>query len=294
MMPPSPPLVSVIVPSYNAAHFLTETLASVAAQSYAHWEVLVIDDGSTDETPALLRSLTMPTLRYHRQANQGVAAARNQGLALAKGELIAFLDADDLFAPDNLRQKVEFLQAHPSIGLVHSAEEVFDSETAQTLRLAKGKGGKVQKTLLEMRENVIHSPSSVLVRASLLEKVGGFDTRLSTSADWEMWVRLAGATEFGYLPQALVRYRVHQAQMHRNIPKMEQDMRYAFAKSHRAGFFENEAHYRYCCANLYLTLSACYWGDQRDYLKFARFFIRSLTTHPRPFWQRVQKRISGK
>ncbi|NJL11823.1 MAG: glycosyltransferase [Microscillaceae bacterium] len=293
-MMPSHPLVSVIVPSYNAAHFLTQTLASVAAQSYPHWEVLVIDDGSTDETPALLSALAMPALRYHRQANQGVAAARNQGLALARGELIAFLDADDLFTPDNLQQKVEFLQAHPTIGLVHAAEEVFDSQTEQTLRLATGQGGKVQKALLEMRENVIHSPSSVLVRAHLLEQVGGFDTRLSTSADWEMWVRLAGVTDFGYLPQALVRYRVHSGQMHRNIRKMEQDMRYAFAKSHRAGFFESEKHYRYCRANLYLTLSACYWGDQRDYIRFARFFLRSLVTHLRPFWQRVHQRISKK
>jgi glycosyltransferase involved in cell wall biosynthesis len=285
-------LVSVVIPCYNAEKYIAATLQSVLQQTYQAVEVLVVDDGSKDGSAMIVADVasTEPRVRLHSKPNSGVADSRNVGIELAQGEYIAFLDADDLFEPENLARKVAYLEQHPQVGLVHSAEERFQSETNQTVEIIQGKGGRVLPLLLEMSTTVIHSPSSVVVRRTVLDDAGHFDTKLSTSADWEMWVRLARCTEFGYLPQTLVRYRIHGQQMHNNIPLMERDMLYAFTKLHQEGtYFSSEAYYRQCLANLYLILAACYRGDMHDNAQFLRFLAKSVSTDIRPLWRRIRR-----
>ncbi|RPD46895.1 glycosyltransferase [Hymenobacter sediminis] len=285
-------LVSVVIPCYNAEKYIAATLQSVLQQTYPAVEVLVVDDGSKDASAKIVADIarTQPQVRLHSKPNSGVADSRNVGISLAQGEYIAFLDADDLFEPENLARKVAYLEQHPHIGLVHSAEERFQSETNQTVEVIQGKGGQVLPLLLEMSTTVIHSPSSVVVRRSVLDEAGHFDTKLSTSADWEIWVRLARCTEFGYLTETLVRYRIHGQQMHNNIPLMERDMLYAFTKLHQEGsYFSSEAYYRQCLANLYLILAACYRGDMHDNARFLRFLAKSVSTDVRPLWRRLRR-----
>lgn len=285
------PVVSVIIPCYNAENYIAATLHSITEQSYAAVEIIVVDDGSKDNSAKIVAAIAGSDSRITlvSKPNTGVANSRNVGIGLATGEYIAFLDADDLFKPDNLAAKVAYLQQHPTIGLVHSAEERFQSETGATVAVITGRGGQVLPLLLAMSTNVIHSPSSVVVRKSLLDEVGHFDTNLSTSADWQMWVRLAKRTAFGYLDQALVRYRIHSQQMHNNIPLMERDMVYAFRKLHQENdYFESESHYRECLSNLYLILAACYRGDMHDTRRFVHFLIKSVTTDIRPLWRRLR------
>lgn len=286
-------LVSVIIPCYNAEKYIAETLQSVLQQTYPTLEVIVVDDGSKDTSAAIVAAVSArePRVRLHAKPNSGVADSRNVGIGLAQGEYIAFLDADDLFEPDNLARKVDYLAQHQAIGLVHSAETRFRSETGQTVEVIQGRGGQVLPLLLGMSTTVIHSPSSVVVRRQVLDQAGHFDTKLSTSADWELWVRLARETEFGYLPQTLVRYRIHGQQMHNNIPLMERDMVYAFDKLHRQGsYFVSESYYQQCLANLYLILAACYRGDMHDNKRFLYFLAKSVVTDIKPLWWRLWRR----
>lgn len=276
------PLVSVIIPAYNAAHFLSETINSVLSQTYQNIELLIVDDGSADDSAALVKGFEDERIRYWHKKNSGVSDTRNFGIIQAKGAYIAFLDADDLFLPHNLEKKVLFLENNREIDLVHSAEVRFDSNTGSERALVHGSGGSVLEKLLSMSGSVIHSPSSVLVRKKLLEKTGGFDTRLSTSADWDMWVRFATETGFGYLPEPLVKYRVHAAQMHNNIRLMDRDMHLAMDKHFKKGLFSSVEHYYYCLAKMRLVLSACYLGDERNLHKSIKLFLLSVKNNPRP------------
>ena len=276
------PLVSIIIPAYNAAHFLAETINSVLSQTYQNFELLIVDDGSTDDTAAVVKGFGDERIRYWHKKNSGVSDTRNFGISKAKGAYIAFLDADDLFLPQNLEKKILFLENNQEIDLVHSAEVRFDSSIGSEIALMEGSGGEVLEKLLSMSGNVIHSPSSVLVRKKLLEKTGGFDPRLSTSADWDMWVRFAKETSFGYIPEPLVKYRVHAAQMHNNIRLMDRDMHLAMNKHFKEGLFSSVKHYYYCLAKMRLVLSACYLGDERNLSKSVKLFLLSVKNNPKP------------
>lgn len=281
--------VSVIIPCYNAEKFIAHTIQSVLNQTFDNLEVILINDGSTDDSEKIILSFEDKRIKYIKKENSGVAATRNYGIDLAQGKYIAFLDADDLFLPDNLGNKVQYLEKKPEISLVHSAEIRFDSLTNTDKRIVHGLGGNVLHQLLEFSGNVIHSPSSVVVRKEKLKEVNGFDENLSTSADWDLWVRLANKSEFGYLDFCLVKYREHSNQMHYNISLMEKDMLYAFKKFKKYDFFKDKKYYRYCLAKICLILSACYRKDQPIFFKFIYFLIKSIFLHPKPFLQKIFK-----
>ncbi len=283
------PFVSVVVPCYNAESFISETIQSVLAQTYSSWELIIVDDGSRDDSAKIIQSFQDERIRYFYQENAGVSCARNTGIAQARGKYIAFLDADDLYLPENLEKKVNFLENHPGCVLVHSDVIDFDSATGKPLAITSGTAGKVLNDLLEMSKTVVYSPTSVMLRRAIMEQHEGFDPNLSTSADWEMWVQMARRGDFGRVAEPLVKYRLHSAQMHQNIPRMEQDMRYAFEKLRKEQVFQSKAHYRYCLARLSLILSACYLKDARNYGKFLQFFGKSLFNHPAPLLERLFK-----
>lgn len=286
--------VSVIVPAFNAGKFIHQTITSALQQSIDSLELIIVDDGSTDDTVAKIKQLSDPRITLIQQANNGVSVARNRGIESAKGEFIAFLDADDLYCYNNLEEKIAFLKAYPNIGLVHSAEQYFSADALEDVKhqnFSRGVGGEVLHHLLTFNKAVLNSPSSVVLRASLLKKVGGFDEKLSTSADWDLWVRLAKETEFGYLDEPLVQYRVHDQQMHRNIALMEKDMLYAFHKHFQNGTFYSHQFYKFCQAKLYLILSACYMGDARMPGKAFKLLLKSFLTNPKPGFQYFRDRF---
>lgn len=276
------PTISVIIPAYNAAAYIGEAIQSVLDQTFSDFELIVVDDGSTDDTAAVVKGFTDSRIHYHHQANAGVANARNVGIGKVEGVFVAFLDADDLFLPANLEKKLYFLKGNPAISLVHSSEIKFDSTTGKIMNIVQGTEGNVLEKLLCMGEHVIHSPSSVVVRKELLNRIGGFDPKLSTSADWDMWVRMAVKTWFGYIQEPLVKYRIHPSQMHNNIRLMDRDMHYAMHKHYREGIFCSLDQYRYCLANLRLVLSACYLGDAKDISSSLKYLLLSLSGNPRP------------
>ncbi|MEM7773574.1 MAG: glycosyltransferase [Cyanobacteria bacterium P01_E01_bin.6] len=217
------PRISVVIPTYNCDRYLTEAIASVFAQSYQDVELLVIDDGSTDSTSALLDEYG-DRLRHVVQANQGVAVARNHGIQLSQGEFIAFLDADDVWLPHKLAAQVEIFdacqRAGESIGIVHSGWHRVDEQghplmdvcpwqTAPTLDL---EGWLQWKPVL---------PSAMMFRRDWLLRADGFDPRFPPAEDTDLVLRLAlMGCETRWLKDITVRYRQHQeSAMHKGLPQ---------------------------------------------------------------------------
>ena len=204
------PRVSVIVPTYNSARFLGRAINSILAQTYTDYEIIVVDDGSTDDTRDVLRPFR-DRVRYFFQANRGAASARNLALAQAGGELIAYLDADDMWYPPRLETEVAFLDSHRECGLVHSDATIIDERdhvlhpayNADTLREVPH--GHCALSLL--RQCHVHVPT-VLERRDCIDRVGGFDERLTCSEDYFHWIRIAmDGMAVGYIPEPLALYR---------------------------------------------------------------------------------------
>jgi O-antigen biosynthesis protein len=199
------PLVSVVVPTYNRATLVCRAVRSVLAQTFPDYEVLVVDDGSTDETEEAVRSIPDPRVHYLRQSrNRGVSAARNRGIRAARGEFIAFLDSDDEWLPEKLERQVRVLQEAPEeVGLVYSGVRSVDgSGSGWTFRPRHR--GDVYGEILEA--NPIHSGSSVMVRRNVVRTAGFFDEGIPAIEDFDYWIRIARFYRFEAVDEPLVRY----------------------------------------------------------------------------------------
>ena len=213
------PLVTVIIPAYNAGAYLGEAIDSARAQTYSPIEIIVVDDGSTDRTPALLAPyVSANKIKYIYQANAGVASARNAGINAARGKYIAFLDSDDRWQPDKLAKQLP-LFADPKVGLVYSDMQCIGAVTGRYgVTVPRGyHRGRVLPALI--KENFIGA-STVVARRALLQSAGGFQIDsasaiLSTVEDYHLWLRLARITNFDYVDEPLALYRVHAGQSSR-------------------------------------------------------------------------------
>lgn len=276
------PLVSVIIPNYNYAHYLPQAVESVLAQTYANLEIMVVDDGSTDDSEAILRGYGN-RLRWIKRQNQGVAAARNLGASQTTGQLVAFLDADDLWLPDKLERQVQRFLNDPELGLVHCGVEEIDKE-GQHLRFRDdGLEGWVAKDMLIFNRGVIlGGGSGVIVPRDEFAAVAGFDTSLSTSADWDLFYRLAARRRVGFVSAPLLKYRVHNSNMHRNVRAMEHDMLIGYEKAFSNSTDEFRALRRRCYGNLHMVLAGSFFraGQTTD---FARHALKSLWLTPGNF-----------
>ena len=207
------PRVSVVIPTYNYARYVSEAIDSVLAQSFEELEVIVVDDGSTDQTAEILRAFG-GQLCDIRQEHRGLSAARNTGIRAARGQYVAFLDSDDLWLPDKVSLQVARLDAEPEVGLVYGETLLFDDSTPATLTLhshfAPHPSGRILSWLV--CENVIPSPTP-MVRRELFERVGLFDETLSACEDWDMWIRIARVCEIAYVDRVLAKKRQHQENM---------------------------------------------------------------------------------
>lgn len=204
---PQAPRVSVVIPAYNAERCIGEAIQSVLKQSYREWEVVVVDDGSTDRTSEVVAGFG-ERVRYLRQTNAGAAAARNAGIREARGELIAFLDADDVWLPDKLQLQVAYLDAHPETALVYADVQMQreDGRLLPSYLAEKKHAGSGRIFDAVVQEYFIHT-SSTLIRRSCLEEVGGFDPALKTAEDRDLWLRLAYRWPVGLVEQPLALVR---------------------------------------------------------------------------------------
>lgn len=215
--------ISVIIPTYNYGRFIREAIDSVLAQTYPVAEIIVVDDGSTDDTLKILAGFGNRIVTVV-QNNAGAAAARNRGMAVARGDYLAFLDSDDLWLREKTEKQIALFEADPDLGLVHCGAERVDA-AGKTLSVElSGLEGWVARQLIVLGHGLVAVGSSMMVPRRVAEEIGGFDSRLPACEDGDFCYRVALRYRFGFVPEPLVRYRQHGDGIHLNIPRMEDAM----------------------------------------------------------------------
>ena len=218
------PIVDVIIPAYNISRHLPAALESVMAQTYANWHIIVVDDGSNDGTEAAIRPYQDrlgERLAYYKQPNQGPSAARNTGIRQSSGELIAFLDGDDLWLPDRLAVSVACLERRPAAGLSYGLITRM-TESGKLLDTFRGNGAGSEGKLasqIYMRRVEFPCPT-VTVRRSCLQQVGLFDESMRATEDRDLWLRIAQRYEIAFIPEVLAYYRIASSSASLNYDKM--------------------------------------------------------------------------
>ncbi len=226
-MSTSPP-VSVVIPVYNGARTIRATIESVLRQTHSDFEIVLVNDGSTDQTLAVIYSIVDPRIRCFSKSNGGQATARNCGISKSTGEYIAFLDADDLWHPSKLKHHKEILDLNPAAGAAYcktiglGAEETLDSVLKRISPDLSPKlpSGRILEPLI--RSNIIGSGSNFFVRRNVIEKIGGFNQNVTGVEDWDFYLRVAEKYEIHCVQNQEVFYRIYSKSFStRNIAAME-------------------------------------------------------------------------
>jgi glycosyltransferase involved in cell wall biosynthesis len=208
-----PDLISVIIPAHNAARFIRRTLASVLRQTHAALEAIVVDDGSTDETAAIVEEIASGDgrLRLLRSRKLGVSAARNLGIAQARGDLIAPLDADDIWHPQKLQKQLAVMRAGTDrLGVVYCWSRGIDDNDRVILPSWNDSTASGDVLHAIIVRGIAGNGSTPLIKRQFIEVVGGYDTAVTLSEDWKFYTALAAVCEFAVVPQYLVGYRLHE------------------------------------------------------------------------------------
>jgi glycosyltransferase involved in cell wall biosynthesis len=205
-------LATVIIPTYNRENFIKDTIESVFAQTYKNWELIIIDDGSNDNTQSIVKSFKDERIRYIWQKNSGLNAARNTGIKNSRGEYISFLDSDDIWEPEKLAKQVEILDKKPDIGLVYCGTSLIDEKNNYIGKkpLITHRGYVLDKLVMY---NFLYNGSCVLFRKSCLAKVGFCDETVVRMTDWEFYLRFSIYFKFWGIDKYLLKYRIHQKAM---------------------------------------------------------------------------------
>jgi glycosyltransferase involved in cell wall biosynthesis len=205
--------ISVIIPSYNRAHLLARAIESVLSQDLAPREIIVVDDGSSDDTRELM-SNRFPQCQYIHQPNQGVSSARNRGIEAASGEWLAFLDSDDEWLPGKLAAQSSTLKNQPGLLICHT-EEIWirNGRRVNAMKKHRKSGGRIFRNCLPL---CVISPSSAMIHRSLLTEVGNFDENLPVCEDYDMWLRICAHQPVAFVAEAqIIKYGGHEDQLSR-------------------------------------------------------------------------------
>ena len=248
------PIISVIIPVYNGAKTIKETIESVLVQTWQDFEIIVIDDGSTDSTLEVIKSIPDSRIKLFSYENTGPSASRNRGISHAAGEFIAFLDADDLWKPDKLEAQLKALQDIPEAVVAYSWTNHID-ESGQFLRNGSQivvNGNAYERLLLV---NFFEHGSNPLIRKQALLEVGGFDESLRQGEDWEMWLRLAARYDFVAVPLPQIFYRVYNKSASSNVLKLESGSVQVIERAFKQAPLSLQHLKFYSLANLYKYLT---------------------------------------
>lgn len=222
-------MISIILPAYNAEATIAETVESVLAQNWAAFELIAIDDGSTDGTLDVLRRFDDPRLRIYAHANRGPSATRNRGISLARGEVLAWVDADDVWIGDKLEAQMDALRRCPEAAVAYGWVDYHDAagQFVSPDRRATFHGDVYEDILVR---NFISSGSNTMMRKRAVEAVGGFDESLPACEDWDLHVRLAARYSFVCVPAVVVRYRLSPGSLTSQSRLMEESHRRASSR----------------------------------------------------------------
>lgn len=283
--------VSVIVPAYNSEATVKATIQSILAQTFHDFELLIIDDGSTDGTAQVAQAIEDDRIRVLSYENGGLATARNRGIDEAQGELLSFIDADDLWTPEKLQDQVDALAANPEAAVAYSWTDYIDENDQFLYPGGRDKHeGDIYAALFQ--QNFIESGSNLMVRAAALEDVGQFEAEaIAVTEDWDLWLRLAMHYSFALVPKAQILYRVLPQSLSSNFKRQERDtlkvMRDALARSPQ----QLQPYYRASLSHLYryLTFRTLSVGrTRRQYLSGLRFYGLALFYEPQLLVKRTK------
>jgi glycosyltransferase involved in cell wall biosynthesis len=281
--------VSVIIPAFQSQARIGRTLSRLDRQTFSDFEIIVVNDGSTDETSATVRRLmdTDPRIRVIEQANEGIAAARNRGIEAARGAVLAFLDDDDLWLPRKLELQLARLDAVPHAAVVSCFSALVDTEGRLLgWRFGGQTEGDVYREMLEW--DMISGGSVALVARRPLEEAGGFDTSLPDRADWDLWIRLARRHPFTCVPRTLVGYTRRAGSVSQNHERMLEHGRAVLARARREDPTIRDGEHRALLARDLFGAACLSLADDRRWLAW-RYLARSLRSGPRMVLSRPRR-----
>ena len=255
------PKVSVVIPTYNRARFLRGAVRSVLEQTFQDFEIVIVDDASSDDTREVVASLEDPRIRYVRlEQNRRIAAARNTGVSSSTGEYIAFLDDDDEWRPGKLEQQVRILDSCAStVGAVYTAFARVDVATGEAVGvITPVKRGHILHELCG--RNWVGTASTVCVRRRCFDEVGLFDESVEFGEEYDMWIRIAHRFDFRYIDEALVVYGLHARRLSRSFTVMKSGLKRQLEK-YDAFFGSDPVNH----SRRYMSLGrlCCYSGNAR-------------------------------
>lgn len=205
--------VSIIIPTFNRSQLVERAIRSVLNQTYKNFELIIVDDGSTDDTELRLQQFTTnPSIHYYKKENSGVAAARNFGAAKAKGKWMAFLDSDDEWLAHKLQDQINFLQKNSELKIVYGEETwIRNGMRVNQKKHHKKSGGRIFERCLEQ---CLIAPSSVLLEKNLFDEFKGFDESFVVCEDYDLWIKISSQYEIGFIEHPLIiKYGGHEDQL---------------------------------------------------------------------------------
>lgn len=272
--------IAAIIPAYNSAHFLKDCIDSILQQTFPVAEIIVVDDGSTDDPRAVVETYSDPRIRYFRQKNGGLANARNTGVRETTSPWVGFLDADDRWEPRKLELQVKALQADPEAVLCYTGKLLAGPGELRSVAPAE----PVEKNWPKLRYQNTITPSTVIIRRDALEAVGGFDDQLRACEDWDLWVRLGPKCRMVAVDEPVTWYRMTANSLSTNVDRMLTSVERMLKTSLPLGLSGWERWVwlrRAWAAELSRCALSARDARQRRYLSL---LLRSLATWPSPFF----------
>ena len=268
------PDVSVVIPTANRAEFLRTAIASVLAQTFQDFEIIVVDDASKDHTAEVVGNCGDSRIRYFRhETSRGGSAARNTGIRNSKAESIAFLDDDDEWHPEKLDRQVMVLKsAPPQVGVINTGYNIVDRSSGRiTGRKIPTQSGNLSRALLV--RNCVGGTSAVLIKRECLNRVGGFDEELRSYQDYDLWIRLSQYCEFECISEPLLNYYVHSRKIWTNLEALDQGLQVMERKHCSSSSLRKYLSYHH------LALGRGYWrfGNRQ---RARQCFLKAIRMHP--------------
>jgi glycosyltransferase involved in cell wall biosynthesis len=292
----SKPKVSIVIPVYNRAELVNKTIMSALAQTYTNLEIIVVDDGSTDNTREAITSFKDPRINYIYQENAGVSVARNTGIRASKGIYISFLDSDDILLEKATELSVAVLEENQQAAFSYGKAYLMDDkQRIFGLRRQREKGSYVRDGREEIRKAILHGnhvpTSTIMVRHECLNKVGLFDTSFKGgSEDFDLWVRLALHYQVAYINEPLISYRMHHSSISRTqrLAEIEKNnsiiLEKIFNNPESGRYFSDDTPNIYM--RLYLRL-ARYARGNREMAISRKYLFKAIRIKPRWFLKRL-------